>query len=61
MNIPLTIDFRLRSHTLSNGHHLVIDLGNFTVDTATAVANVSRVLWRYKRTTWAYWVPIDNA
>lgn len=60
-NFPLIIDFRLRSYTLSSGHYLTLDLGNFTVDTAANIADVSRVLWRYKRTSWAYWVPIDDA
>ena len=48
--------FRLQSHTLTSGNYLLLNLGNWTVDTAQ---NEGIVVWKYKVGNNIYWVPTE--
>jgi hypothetical protein len=54
---PMTITFTLSSYTLvsATNDYIYLNLGNWTVGTPTAEG---RVLWKYKMSSWVYWVPV---
>lgn len=52
----LDLVFKLQSHTLYSGYYLLLNLGNWTVDTA---ANEGKVIWKYQVGNNIYWVPTE--
>lgn len=46
---------KLRSHTLVNGDYLLLNLGNWTVD--TTLNENGATIWKYKVGSSPYWVP----
>ena len=53
----LYFSFTLRSHTLSSGDYLVVDLGDWTVDPGEAEG---LNIWEYKIGSGIYWVPAQT-
>jgi hypothetical protein len=52
-SFPLFITFQLNTHTLTNGDYLVVDFGNWVLDTATSGVQV----FKYQISGNIYWVP----
>lgn len=53
----LLLSFKLTSQTLVNGDYLLLNLGNWTVDTVSTTPG--KITWRYKVGSNYYWIPIS--